>query len=403
MVFAQKKCAMPLKKVATDQDLRSMLDLRRASQKERLRLNLNEVIKIPVVVHVIHSTSSGEIGGPSNANISNEQIFSQIKVLNEDYRRIFDTPGYNTNPVGADMGIEFYLATTDPDGNPTSGITRHFNAKRQWDILRDVNQIASISSWDTNRFLNIWVLDLTTTYLGFAEFPGAAIDGLDLEDPDDLTDGVFVDYAYFGRQIGTALDGPYTYGRTATHEIGHWLGLIHIWGDARCGDDYCTDTPTVESENLNVDCDAKFSRCTGSTQRAMIENYMDYSADQCMNIFTQDQKSRVRAILELSQRRRRLVLNSESLLPPSQTLQVKLLSHPNTKENLSMQVLLPDFQDFNIQFYDILGHLVDEKSYVDYPSTIVQFDAFPRLKGGQLYFMKVTSNNDLVTYRVALF
>lgn len=403
VALAQKRCAMPATRPVSDVELDQLLFQKRKINNPQLRTAITGVIRIPVVVHVIHNNSSGTIGGANNSNISNEQIFSQIKVLNEDYRREAGTPGFNTNPLGADLEIEFYLATVDPDGNPTSGITRHFNARRQWDILREVEQVASISSWDSNRFLNIWVLELGATFLGYAEFPGAAVDGLDLTDPNELIDGVYIDHNFFGNQTGTAIDGPYTFGRTATHEIGHWLGLIHIWGDSRCGNDFCADTPTVESENLNISCDPSFTRCTGVRQRAMIENYMDYSADECMNIFTQDQKSRIRAVLELSQRRRRLVLNSLSLLPPSENLQVKLLSHPNTKENLKMQVLLPGFQDFDVKFYDILGRVADEKSYLDYPSTVVNFEEFSRLKGGQLYIMKVSSQGETLTFRVALF
>lgn len=403
---AQKRCAVPAmmgRVPASDAQLKELSNLKKSNEQGSFRITeIHEVIRIPVVVHVIHDNVEGEIGGADNTNISNEQIFSQIKVLNEDFRRQTGTPGFNTNPVGADMEIEFYLATIDPDGNPTSGITRNFNSKRQWDIIRERSQIANIVSWDSNRYLNIWVLNLSATYLGYAEFPGAPVDGLNLNDPNEATDGVFIDYNFFGRQLGTAIDGPYTFGRTTTHEVGHWLGLIHIWGDSRCGSDFCEDTPEVERENLAVTCEPYFSRCTGTSVRAMIENYMDYTADECMNIFTQDQKTRVRQVLELSKRRRRLVLNSESFLPQVESLQVKLINHPNSKDKLSMQVLLQGFQDFNVNFYDVLGHLVDQKTFKDYPSTVVSFEEFKRLKPGQVYILRVDSQNVFLTFRVLI-
>lgn len=360
------------------------------------------VVRIPITVHVIHNNEQGTIGGTSNSNISDQQIFSQVKVLNEDFRRLVGTPGFNNNEVGADLEIEFYLATIDPDGNPTTGITRHFNSKRQWDVTREAQAIGNIVSWDPDRYLNIWVLPFARSFIGYAEFPGAAVDGLDLEDPPANIDGVFIEHSVFGRQIGTAQNGPYTFGRTTTHEIGHWLGLIHIWGDEFCGDDFCDDTPTVREENLEINCDGYNSRCTGVSIPAMIENYMDYSADQCMNIFTKEQKSRVRAVMELSKRRRRLVLNSQAFLPPSEQLEVVLLNHPSEKENLSFQVLLQGFQDFSVKFYDILGRVVDYKEFVDFPSTIVKMDQF-KLTSGQSYILQVGSQDELVTKKIVVY
>lgn len=332
----------------------------------------DEIIKIPVVVHVIHDEFSGQVGLEGSTNISDQQIFSQIKVLNEDFRKAAGTPGFNILEEGADMEIEFFLAQEDEFGNPSSGITRTYQNRPSYNIFSDLGFVSSLAYWDANKYLNIWVLNLGGLYLGYGEFPGAAIDGLELTDPPAVTDGIFVDYQVFGRRTGTASTGIYSYGRTLTHEIGHWLGLIHTWGDERCGDDYCDDTPQAERENDSERCRDIFSRCTGTVSRNMIENYMDYSPDSCMNVFTEDQKARVRMVLELSPRRRRLVLNSQFLLPTNDVADLRIISNPGVKEDIAFQVLLPGFQDFSLSFFDVLGRPVGYKEFQDYPSTVVR-------------------------------
>ncbi|UBM59559.1 zinc metalloprotease [Marinilongibacter aquaticus] len=342
----------------------------------------DEIIKIPVVVHVIHNNSGGQIGGDGNANISDAQIFSQIEVLNEDYRKEAGTLGFNTNPVGGDMGIEFFLAQVDPDGQPSSGITRNYVSRRQFSPYTDLEFIASQSHWPADQYLNIYVLDFSANTLGYGEFPGAAVDGLEVEDPDELIDGVFVDYEAFGRKTGTASDGLYSYGRTLTHEVGHWLGLLHTWGDTFCGTDYVDDTPQAEAANETDTCGPIYSRCAGKSNTLnMIENYMDYSPDSCMNIFTLDQKTRVRQVLELSQRRRRLILNSQFLIAKQETADLKLLNHPDRNGDLAFQVLLPDFQDFSLVFYNYFGQLIMTREYKDYPSFVLKASDFNLPKG----------------------
>lgn len=384
---------------ATDQQLQNMLRIKRATQGN-LRISDDEIIRIPVVVHVVHNVATESFRGGASANIPDQQIFSQIKVLNEDFRRISGTPGFNDNPVGADMGIEFYLATIDPNGNPTSGITRHYNPKAQWDPTREMSELTNIVSWDASRYLNIWVTNLPSTFLGLAQFPGAPVEGLSLRDAPLRNDGIYIDHQYFGRQTGTSVGGAYTYGRTTTHEVGHWLGLIHIWGDRECGTDYCDDTPVAEDANYEQQCFAPFSNCTGVFTRNMFENYMDYSADQCMNIFTQDQKARTRAVLELSARRRNLVENSSSLINLTNEFTVKVLNMPSSKERMAFQILQPGFNSFNIQFLDIFGRVVSQKEYLNYPSTVISFNEFSELKNGQVYIARITQGEKVILKRV---
>ncbi len=360
----------------------------------------DEVIRIPIVVHIIHNQQNGEIAG---TNIPDEQIFSQIKVLNEDYRRKEGTMGYNNSSVGADTQIEFFLATKDPDGNPTSGITRHYSSTADYNLLNDNDRsrLSDLAYWDSNKYLNLWVTTFREPYIGFAEFPYAeTVDGLNEEVPEKL-DGAFIDYRVFGKKSGTNTKGLYSFGRTTTHEIGHWLGLIHTWGDEYCGTDFVDDTPPTATANNSSFCADGFSRCNGTLTRNLIENYMDYSPDSCMNIFTQGQKLRMRAALELSQRRKRVINYSKFQLPPSSALDVVLLPNPTTKDNITIQVSLPDFQDFTISMVDMKGREIYTESFKDYPSTVVTLKTYDIAAG--VYIVNVVSKQEKATKKLAVY
>lgn len=236
----------------------------------------NGVITIPVVVHVMYNNST--------ENISVEQIQSQIDVLNEDYRKEVGTPGYNTHPNGADIGIEFVLANRDPNGNATTGITRKQVSRTSWGTDDDMKKTSQggVAAWSSASYLNMWICNIGGGILGYAQFPGGAAS----------TDGVVMSPQYFGssdKGSGFYLASGFDKGRTTTHEVGHWLNLRHIWGDGGCGvDDYVTDTP--ESDAANYGCPSGHKSCSTTD---MIENYMDYTDDACMNIFTEGQKSRM--------------------------------------------------------------------------------------------------------------
>jgi hypothetical protein len=359
-----------------------------------------EIIRIPVVIHVIHNQANSAIAG---TNISDEQIYSQIKVLNEDYRRKIGSMGFNANTVGADTEIEFFLASIDPDGKPSSGITRSYSSKTSFNIINDNDRLimSDLSYWDSNKYLNIWVASFSSGYIGYGEFPYAeTIDGLDTEADENL-DGVYIDYTTFGKKIGTNTKGLYSFGRTATHEIGHWLGLYHTWGDERCGTDYVADTPQAAAANSGSVCKDVFSTCSGTRTRNLIEDYMDYSPDSCMNIFTQGQKDRVRAALDLSKRRRRVVNFAKFQLPPSVTVQVVVFPNPTITSNIQLQVLLPTFQDFDVKILDVFGREVYVESFVDLPSTVITLKTKDLPAGN--YILIVTSNGQQVQKRLALF
>lgn len=268
----------------------------------------NDVYTLPVVVHVIHS---GEPLG-SGRNISAAQVQSQFEVLNEDFRRL-NTDTVNTpqafQPVAADSRIEFCAAVIDEQNNPMAepGIHRvnssnaGFSAPPYTTNYID-NVIKPATQWDPSKYFNIWVVDIDGSILGYAQFPTQSglpgVPGSNIAN----TDGIVVGYRYFGRGNFPQLAPAFNQGRTTTHEVGHWLGLRHIWGDGNCSvDDYCNDTPV--SDGPNYSCQTGSSSC-GSTD--MVENYMDYSDDGCMNLFTQEQKVRMRTVLENSPRRQEL-------------------------------------------------------------------------------------------------
>lgn len=271
---------------------------------------------IPVVVHVI---SKGEALG-TGANISDAQVISQITTLNNDYRKKSGTRGFNTNPVGADANIEFALAVRDPNGNPTNGIDRISYNKDFWDEAAVENELKPNTIWDPTKYLNIWVVNFggdLDGILGYAQFPEAStLSGLNYPPFTASTDGVIIGYQFFGNldynDGSFILDATYGYGRTVTHEVGHWLGLRHIWGDSNCGTDYVADTPVHQTENYGCFTHPKSNTC--GTADEMFENYMDYTDDTCMNIFTTNQVDRFNAVLANSPRRKEL-LTSNALTP----------------------------------------------------------------------------------------
>ncbi len=275
-------------------------------------------IVIPVVVHVVYRTAT--------QNISQAQVLSQIDVLNEDYAAtnadISSVPAAWTNLVGA-SGIQFCLASRDPQGNPTTGIDRvstTVNSFSQNDAVKYTAQ-GGADIWDRNSYLNFWVCNLGGGLLGYSQFPGTGV---------AATDGIVIGYNYFGR-VGT-LSAPYNKGRTVTHEVGHWFNLRHIWGDdggACNGSDNVADTPNQAGENYGCPAIPHTDACTAAAPGVMTMNYMDYTDDACMYFFTAGQNTRMNAALNGT---RASLANSMGCVPvilPSDDASIDAISAPS--------------------------------------------------------------------------
>jgi hypothetical protein len=248
------------------------------------------VTRIPVVVHVIFNTQA--------QNITQAQIDSQIAVLNQDFRMTNLDIGQVPTPfqgVTADARIEFFLATVDPAGAPTNGVERIQTTRSSFDQAGNPIKFAAsggADAWPADTYLNIWVAPALTdgdrALLGYAQFPGGPA----------ATDGVVIIHDAFGT-TGTAA-APFNFGRTATHEIGHWLNLFHIWGDdgTGCGgSDEVDDTPNQADENYGCPNFPSVS-CNNGPNGDMFMNYMDYTDDACMFMFTPGQVTRMHATLD---------------------------------------------------------------------------------------------------------
>jgi hypothetical protein len=241
-------------------------------------------VDIPVVVHVVHR------GGADN--VSDAQVASQLDALNRDFNQRNDdiaTVPPVWQPLVANPGVSFHLADVGPDGSPTSGITRTLTTNTTGfsdtddDAVKDPAR-GGAAAWPSEQYLNIWVATLNDL-LGYAQFPGGPAE----------TDGVVIDYRGFGT-TGTAAP-PFHLGRTTVHEVGHWLDLFHIWGDdgtGCAGSDFVDDTPNQGGPNVGRPTFPTVS-CGNAPSGDMFMNYMDYTDDEIMVMFTTGQVARMQA------------------------------------------------------------------------------------------------------------
>ena len=245
------------------------------------RLSTEYIVHIPVVVHILYNDAS--------QNISEAQVKSQIDALNRDFRRLnadsVNTP-FAFKPLAADVQIEFALATADPKGRATNGIIRKATAIKYWQMDDKIKYAAEggDDAWDSRSYLNIWV-GYTRSLLGYSSIIGGAAD----------KDGIVINNTAFGT-IG--ISGTYDKGRTTVHEVGHWLGLKHIWGDALCGDDGIDDTPTQSGYTSSCPTGVRTSSCSNNAAGDMYMNYMDFTNDGCLNLFTKGQKDHMRSLFD---------------------------------------------------------------------------------------------------------
>jgi Pregnancy-associated plasma protein-A/Secretion system C-terminal sorting domain/Fibronectin type III domain len=259
------------------------------------QLHTRAVVTIPVVVHIVYRSAV--------ENISDALVQNQIAVLNADFRRLnadaTKTPSVFA-ALAADVEVNFCLAKRNVEGIATTGIMRYSsNRTTDWAMSDDIKKTSSggVAPWDASRYLNIWVCAIGGGVLGYAQFPGGIA----------ATDGVVIDYRFFG--TNTSSTSPYNLGRTATHEVGHWLNLRHIWGDANCGNDLVGDTPTQATSNFGCPT-FPHTTCSNGANGDMFMNYMDYTNDACMNMFSAGQKTRMQAVLSAGGQRASLTTSN---------------------------------------------------------------------------------------------
>lgn len=347
-------------------------------------IQFRSTFDIPVIVHVIHNGESVGTG----TNISYEQVLSQLEVLNEDFQKLPGSNGYNTHPDGAAIGISFCVAAIDEEGNilEEPGVNRIDAGRSSWSVDDIEEDLKPTTIWSPNNYFNIWVVNIANsnrrrsgTLLGYAQFPTfSTLDDLPNNISGALTDGVVIDYQSFGSSEKgnfSTLQTPNNLGRVATHEIGHWLGLRHIWGDGNCFfDDYCEDTPY--SDDANYNCALGHVSCGSEDQ---VQNYMDYSDDACMNLFTNDQKNRIITVLENSPRRRELLGSNTCVRPITEdwlASQMSIFPNP-VGSTLSINYSGDLSYPINYQLYNLTGQLLQSVTSQD-ATTAINVDLLPQ-------------------------
>ena len=360
------------------------------------------LVTIPVVFHVVYNTPT--------QNLHDSLVYSQLEVMNNDYRRT-NADTVNTrvvfDSIAVDTRIEFCLANVDPLGNFTTGINRVQTTTTNFATAPLDNAIKStaaggVDPWPTDQYLNIWICDMyffgNPLVLGYAQFPGE----------DSLTDGLVLTYQHTGYRPWDAAASPANLGRTASHEVGHYLGLRHIWGDGDCDStDYVTDTPNADAASQQI-CTLTNNTCNDATEQYwngfdppdMLENYMDYSTDACMNMFSQGQSDRMwsflntsRASLLTSTKCSGLVGLEESFLASS------LIVYPNPSKGMFTLEWPGEVQFEKLELVDLLGKVVVKYDLSNvYAKYVVNAS---HLKEG-IYFIRIVNELDVVTSKILI-
>lgn len=310
---------------------------------------------IPVVVHVLYNTAA--------QNISDAQVQSQIDVLNEDYQKLNadanKTPGIYAG-LAANTSVQFVLAKRDPSGLATTGIIHKLTKTSSWstnDAVKNSKR-GGDNAWDATQYLNMWACNLGQGLLGYAQFPGGSAS----------TDGVVILYSAFGSRAKNAAGtyiSSYDLGRTATHEVGHWLNLRHIWGDdngACTGSDLVADTPNQGAENYGCPAFPHVS-CTNSGDMSM--NYMDYVDDACMYMFSTGQSQRMNALFAAGGARAGLLTSQGGTAPRALATSSPASFYPNPASDV-LTLDLPhgaNAAQYAVRVFDLSGHEMTQARY----------------------------------------
>lgn len=364
------------------------------SENPKQKRGASEIVTIPVVFHIIWNDPI--------ENISDNQIYSQLDILNEDFRLLNPDSLDESHPFWdftADSEIEFCLASVDENGDATTGITRTQTSVLTWDDNNsdDIKSTANggQDNWDATEYLNIYVVNLDGGTLGFATFP----EDLEL---DPFMDGVVIRYEAFGDE-GTAGSGTFEAndgGRTATHEVGHWLNLRHIWGDDICGDDFVEDTEIAEDANYQCP-DFPYndnSTCGSGPDGEMYMNYMDYVDDYCMNMFTIGQATRMHAALN-GPRSGLLTSNGcgspNSIAKQFDDKSIELYPNPNNG-NFTLNIKSANIKNSTISIFNVLGENVKTIILTNINSAQINISEL----GTGAYYLQVSTDNKTITKKV---
>jgi hypothetical protein len=357
----------------------------------------NAVITIPVVVHVVWKTTAQKI--------SLAQVQSQIDVLNKDFSHTnADTTNTPTifKSKAANTGIQFCLAQRTPQGAATNGVVYKQTTVTSFtddDAVKDT-ATGGDNAWDVTKYFNIWVCNLGSSLLGYAEFPSST---------PSSTYGVVILYNAFG-STGTLI-APYNKGRTATHEIGHCFNLLHIWADEpNCSfDDLISDTPQQKGENYGCptfpqDNTQPGGCCNNLDVSSMYMNYMDYTDDACMNLFTTGQSNRMNAVLNnlkpsLKTSNGCAPLSNVGIANVSKDDQIAVYPNPSTGK-ITLSVSLKDASDVEIRIYDSLGKIVVTKHEASLAKNNYEFDMSAQPVG--LYFAQIKTRSGVTTQKFVL-
>ncbi|MBS1637933.1 MAG: T9SS type A sorting domain-containing protein [Bacteroidetes bacterium] len=371
---------------------------------------------IPVIFHIIHSGQS--VG--SGYNISQAQINSQLTILNQDYSKTntdFSTWVTQSSFVsaGADCQIQFCMAKVSPTGTVLAepGIERISTVAKGWTAPPYSsppasnyieNTIKPGSSWDPTKYLNIWILAFNDGTLGYAQFP--TVPSTSTPTIGDMygmggaanTDGVVFDYSAVGNTGAAA--APYNKGRTASHEIGHWLGLYHIWGDdngACTGSDNVADTPNQADASSSCPTTSgavKTDACSATSPGYMYQNYMDYTEDKCLVMFTNGQKARMMACMQNCTRRTSLATSTVCALPTdvienkTDVHSVSVYPNPSNGE-FTVSVDAENISDYTITVVNALGQIVYDRKLMYTADNATKIDMNRQNPG--VYFVRVNT------------
>ncbi len=388
-----------------------------------LRTSAGQHYVVPVIFHIVHNGENIGIG----TNLSNDQVKSQLIVLNEDFNRLNpdkeNTPDLFKSRAGS-MDIFFSEARIDPDGNtlPEPGVIRYQGDQTVYSRVETIEQLVTANMWDPSRYLNIWVVNLSSGFLGFAFFPvQSGLTGIEgsvgsNELGSSVADGVVIGSNFLGSNYTSygnnfKLFPVFDRGRTTTHEVGHWLGLRHIWGDgSSCSaDDFCADTPSVISDNdlygvegnVVKHCDFpknnnQTGECTdtGTDLPDMFQNFMDYSPDQCMNLFTKCQVERMITVMENSPRRKELQQNALIVTDlADQLLEARLSIFPNpTNDQVTVSGIFAQVTPLSLTLLDASGKELGQWQTASEAGSWAYAISVAHLKQG-VYFLKVASGN----------